>query len=140
MASIVSFDESKAFEYSDDTDDVKSIRRECDTVEQWQSQLLRSLQHGGWKCGMLLYLPAPLPLHWALLLQHEYSFQLVDEMSVKATIAYDICGHDRRLWMALACQSLTARGWTPTMLSQAWKIPKTNIYRYLETELTPLES
>ena len=136
MASIVSFDESEAVSYADDTDDVKAIRADCRTVEAWQSQLVRSLQLAGWTAGMLLYLPAPLPLHWVLLLQHECSFRLLNEVTVKASAAYRTCGEDRRLWMALAIKSLTSRGWTPTMLSNAWKIPKTNIYRFLETELT----
>lgn len=136
MASLLSSDESEAVSYAADSDDAKSIRRDCRSPEEWQSQLVRSLQAGGWTCGMLLCLASPLPFHWILILRHECSFRLLDEMTLKATTAYQVCGNDRRLWMVLACKSLTARGWTPTMLSKAWQIPKTNIYRYMETELT----
>lgn len=135
MPSIVSPDESVAVSYVDGTDDVKSIRRDCDTAEKWQSQLIRSLQYAGWTPGMLLYLPAPIPLHWILTLQHECSFRLLNELTLKASAAYRICGTDRRNWMALACRCLQSRGWTPTMQSRAWDIPKTNIYRFLEVDL-----
>lgn len=136
MPSLISSDESEAYFYADNTDDVKSIRRDCRTVEHWQSAVLRGLQLSGWTAGMLLFLPAPLPLHWVLLIQHESSFRLIDEITVKASVAYRICGSDRRLWVALACKTLTARGWTPTMLARAWEIPKTNVYRFLEAEIT----
>lgn len=135
MSSILNWDESESVTYADDTDDVKSIRRDCRSVEEWQSHLLRSLQSSGWTAGMLLYLPAPLPFHWFMLLQHECSFRLLDEVTHKASKAYAVCKDDRRLWMALACKSLAKRGWTPTMLSRAWRVPKTNIYRFLETDL-----
>jgi hypothetical protein len=135
MASILTDDESEVIGYAPDSDDVKCIRRDCRTQEDWQSQLVRSLQLGGWTCGMLLYLPAPLPFHWIMILKHECSFELLNELTLQAHQAYKICGNDRRLWMALACRTLTGRGWTPTMLSRAWQIPKTNIYRHIETEL-----
>jgi hypothetical protein len=138
--SILNWDESEAVTYADDTDDVKAIRRDCRSVEEWQSHLLRSLQASGWTAGMLLYLPAPLPFHWFMLLRHECSFRLLDEVTHKASKAYQTCGDDRRLWMALACRSLTIRGWTPTMLAKAWRVPKTNIYRFLETSLGPVQN
>jgi hypothetical protein len=134
MASLLSYDESQAYSYTDGSDDCRSIRRDCVTPEQWQSQLLRSLQDSGWTAGMLLYLPAPVPLHWILILQHECRFTLIAE-SLQDSVAWQLCRHDRRLWMALACRTLRQRGWTPTMLSSAWDIPKTNIYRFLEIEL-----
>ena len=135
MGSLLTYDESEAVDYAPDSDDVKAIRQDCRTLEDWQSQLVRSLQLGGWTCGMLLYLPAALPFHWFLILRHECSFRLLDELTLKSTEAFRVCGNDRRLWMALACRTLTARGWTPTMLSRAWDVPKTNVYRYMETEL-----
>lgn len=135
MPSLVSPDESEAYSYAENTDDVKSIRRDCSTVEHWQSAILRGLQQSGWTAGMLLFLPAPMPFHWFMLIQHECGLRLIDEITVKASLAYRICGNDRRLWMALACKTLTNRGWTPTMLSKAWQLPKTNVYRYLETTI-----
>lgn len=135
MPSLLRSDESEVVSYVADTDDVKSIRRDSKSPEHWQSHLVKSLQAAGWTAGMLLFLPAPLPLHWFFLLQHESGFRLVDEITMKASVAYRICGNDRKLWMALACKSLTSRGWTPTMLSTAWNEPKTNIYRYLETPI-----
>lgn len=135
MASVVIPDESEAIGYAPDSDDAKAIRRDCRTAEDWQSQLVRSLQAGGWTCGMLLYLLPPLPFHWFMILRHECSFRLIDEITLKASQAFRICGDDRRLWMTLACKTLMARGWTPTMLARAWSMPKTNIYRYLETDL-----
>jgi len=140
MASLLTDDEAASVSYAPDSDDVKSIRRDCRTAEEWQSQLVRSLQAGGWTCGMLLYLPAPLPFHWIMILRHECSFRLLDELTLQASKAYQICRNDRRLWMVLACRTLDARGWTPTMLANGWQIPKTNIYRFLETELTAPES
>ena len=141
MPSIVSYDESKSVSYAEQTDDVKSIRRDCQTIEDWQSSLLRSLIESGWTCGMLLYLPAPLPIHWVTLLRYETNFRLLDEQTFEATRAYSICGHDRRLWMALACKALEHRGWSPTMMSKAWRLPKTNIYRcLLYTSPSPRDS
>jgi hypothetical protein len=140
MSSILNWDESESVTYADDTDDVKAIRRDCRCIEEWQSHLLRSLQASGWTAGMLLYLPAPLPFHWFMLLRHECSFRLLDEVTHKASKAYQICGDDRRLWMSLACKSLTIRGWTPTMLAKAWRVPKTNIYRFLETDHGPVRN
>ncbi|MEZ6041354.1 MAG: hypothetical protein R3C20_12675 [Planctomycetaceae bacterium] len=121
--------------YTEDSDDVKSIRRECLNLQDWQSQLIRSLRSSGWTVGMLLHCLAPVPFHWVLLLHHESNFNLLDELTHKASLAAQVCGTDRRRWMALACKSLAVRGWTPTMMSHAWDIPKTNIYRYLELDL-----
>lgn len=140
MASILSYDETVPYTYADHGDDCRSIRRSCRTTEDWQTQVIRSLRDSGWTAGMMLYLPAPAPLHWILLLQYESNFSLINEQTLQATAAYKACGSDRRLWMALACRTLRARGWTPTMLGRAWQIPKTNIYRFLDTDLAALAS
>ena len=136
MVSVVSIDETESSQYCRETDDCVAIRRDCQTLEQWQSQLMRSLHDSGWSAGMMLYLPAPVPLHWILLLQHECTFTLINEQSVHTSMAGQICGTDRALWMALACRTLQHRGWSASMLSRAWGIPRTNIRRILEVELT----
>lgn len=134
MPSIVIQDESTSFCYGS-LEDVRAIKQDCNSAEEWQSQMIFSLRSSGWTPGMMLYLLVPVPLHWVMLLSHDSGFQLINEATVKASMAYRVCGNDRRLWMVLAMRTLQARGWTPTMLAEAWQIGKTNVYRYLENKL-----
>lgn len=119
-------------------DDVRAIRQDCRSVRQWQAQLLVSLCDSGWTLGMLVWVPAADPSHWFELLTRERleRWQKFDPRfeieSLASTAAQQKCGRDRERWLLLVLRSLTDRGWTRTMLSEALGIPRTNIIRRLD--------
>lgn len=120
------------------TDDVRAIRQDCKTCDQWQAQLLHSLCLSGWTLQMLTWIPAADPMHWFELLTSERQqrwrhFDSSFEVNSHAAIAaLEQCGTDRERWLLLLLRTLEQRGWTRTMLSEALGIPRTNIIRRLD--------
>jgi hypothetical protein len=119
-------------------DDCRAIRRACTTPQSWQDQVLKSLVDSGWTLSMLVWLPATDMLYWFELLTSERdrrralfdsSFEVENLGSEQAV---QLCGDDPEKWFRLALQVLSQRGWTRTMLSDAFGEPRTNIIRRLE--------
>lgn len=119
-------------------DDVRAIRQDCKTVAQWQEQLLISLTDSGWILDMLSRLPAASASHWFQLLFAErmqrwavldIAFERITPEASEALAAYGDC---REEWLLLALRCLVERGWTRTMLAEAFRIPRTNIIRRLQ--------
>lgn len=121
-------------------DDVRAIRKKCKTAELWQEQILKSLIDSGWVYSMLVWLPAHDMLHWVELLHLERdkrraTFDPSFERENFATEqARKLCGSDREQWFRFALVDLTTRGWSRTMLSDAFGEPRTNIIRRLERD------
>ena len=119
-------------------DDVRSIRKDCETVEEWQQQLLTSLTLSGWTFSMLLWVPVACPVHWFNLLNNERDerrrkFDASFEQETEAsTEALGHCGGDREQWLLVCLRCLEDRGWTRTMMSEALSMPRTNIIRRLD--------
>lgn len=119
-------------------DDVRLIRRDCRTPQAWQDQILRSLCNSGWTLSMFVWLPAADALYWFELLAAERERRRANFDSsfecenIGSEQAMQLCGDDRDKWFRLALQVLSQRGWTRTMLSDAFGEPRTNIIRRLE--------
>lgn len=119
-------------------DDIRTIRRNCLTPQSWQDQILRSLCASGWTLSMLVWLPASDMLYWFELLFSERDRRraLFDSgfevENLGSEQAVQLCGDNRDKWFRLALQVLSQRGWTRTMLADAFGEPRTNIIRRLE--------
>lgn len=119
-------------------DDARGIRRECKTPQSWQDQILRSLCYSGWTLSMLVWLPAIDALYWFEQLAGERdrrraNFDATFEVeNLGSEQAMQVCGDDRDKWFRLALEVLSQRGWTRTMLADAFGEPRTNIIRRLE--------
>jgi hypothetical protein len=119
-------------------DDAREIRKRCKEPCDWQDQIVQSLTASGWTLSMLVWLPAADALYWFELLSGERDRRRADfdasfeVENVGSEQANQLCGDDREKWFVLALQVLTERGWTRTMLSDAFAMPRTNIIRKLE--------
>lgn len=119
-------------------DDVRAIRKKCKTAELWQEQILKSLIDSGWVYSMLVWLPASNMLHWFEILHLERDKRRAtfdpsfERENFGTEQARKICGSDREQWFRFALVDLTGRGWSRTMLSDAFAEPRTNIIRRLE--------
>jgi hypothetical protein len=137
MASITLFsgEEAQVIPYEDDT---RAIRKACKTPQSWQDQILRSLCQSGWTLSMLVWLPAIDALYWFELLTAERDRRRAEFDStfecenVGSEQAMQFCGDDRDKWFRIALQILSQRGWSRTMLADAFGEPRTNIIRRLE--------
>jgi len=119
-------------------DDAREIRKRCRAPHEWSDQLVQSLCLSGWTLSMLVWLPAADAVYWFECLSAERdrkratfdsSFEVENIGSEQALL---LCGDDREKWLLLALQILSQRGWTRTMLADAFAMPRTNIIRRLE--------
>lgn len=127
-------------------DDAREIRKRCRAPHEWQEQLVQSLCMSGWTLSMLVWLPASDAVFWFELLCAERdrrrglfdpSFEVEN---IGSEQAMQVCGDDREKWLLLALQILTQRGWTRTMLADAFAMPRTNIIRRLEKTGDPSQA
>lgn len=119
-------------------DDAREIRKRCRAPHEWQDQLVQSLCLSGWTLSMLVWLPAADAVYWFETLcaerdRRRSAFDPSFEVeNIGSEQAVQSCGDDREKWLLLALQVLSQRGWTRTMLADAFAIPRTNIIRRLE--------
>ena len=122
-------------------DDARRIRSRCQTAADWQVEILRSLCLSGWTLSMLVWLPATDALNWFLLLVRERderraAFDATFEMeNIGSDQAHGFCGQDPERWFVLALQILNERGWSRTMLANAFGEPRTNVIRRLDRKV-----
>ena len=141
MSSITDF-AGAAVEVRLHDDDARRIRARCQSAADWQAEILRSLCMSGWTLSMLVWLPSIDALSWFLLLVRERdarraAFDATFETeNIGSEQAHCVCGQNPERWFVLALQVLNERGWSRTMLANAFGEPRTNVIRRLDRQVS----